>query len=140
MIEFQTDTTRTIASILFSGTAARCPDIRFIFSHGGGTMPYLIERFTELPKINKAVAPHVPDGVMHELNRFYYDTAQASHPGALSSLTKLFPVSQVLFGTDFPFRTSEEHVKGLETVGLSAADLQLIERDNAVKLLPRLKG
>jgi hypothetical protein len=49
-IEFATDTTRTITSILFSGTATRCKDIKFIFSHAGGTMPFLVERLTMLPK------------------------------------------------------------------------------------------
>ena len=39
MIEFGTDTTRTIADIVFSGNARRFSDIRWIFSHAGGTMP-----------------------------------------------------------------------------------------------------
>jgi predicted TIM-barrel fold metal-dependent hydrolase len=37
LIEFPHDSTRTITSLLFSGTFSRCPDIRFIFSHAGGT-------------------------------------------------------------------------------------------------------
>src|SRR5271170_7956834 len=45
VIEFGTDTTRAIAQLVFGGTAARFPDIKFIFSHAGGTMPFLIERF-----------------------------------------------------------------------------------------------
>ena len=137
IIEWGTDTTRTIASLLFSGTAARFRDIRFIFSHGGGTLPFLTERFVRLPQINKAVAPHVPNGVEAELRRFYYDTAQAAHPWALASLTRLIPVSQILFGTDFPYRTAIDHVKGLADFGFSAGDLQAIDRDNAARLLPR---
>jgi predicted TIM-barrel fold metal-dependent hydrolase len=46
IIELGTDTTRTIASLMFSGTAAKFPDIKFIFSHAGGTAPYLMQRFT----------------------------------------------------------------------------------------------
>jgi predicted TIM-barrel fold metal-dependent hydrolase len=137
IIEWGTDTTRTIASLLFSGTAARFRDIRFIFSHGGGTLPFLTERFVRLPQTNKAVAPHVPNGVEAELRRFYYDIAQAAHPWALASLTRLIPVSQILFGTDFPYRTAIDHVKGLADFGFSAGDLQAIDRDNAARLLPR---
>ena len=82
----------------------------------------------------------MPNGVEYELKRFYYDTAQVAHPMALASLTRLVPTSQVVFGTDFPYRTAADHVKGLAAYGFSASDLQAIERDNAVKLLPRLKA
>ncbi len=140
IIEWGTDTTRTIASLVFSGTAARCRDMKLIFSHGGGTMPFLTERFVRLPLINKSLAPRVPNGVEHELRRFYYDTAQASHPFALASLLKLVPVSQVVFGTDYPYRIAADHVKGLTDYDFSASDLQAIDRDNAVRLLPRLKA
>ncbi len=138
IIEWGTDTTRTIASLVFSGTAARCRNVKIIFSHGGGTMPFLTERFTRLPLINKNLAARVPNGVEHELRRFYYDTAQAAHPFALASLTRLVPVSQIVFGTDFPYRTAADHVKGLADYGFSAGDLRAIDRDNAVRLMPRL--
>ena len=139
IIEWGTDTTRTIASLVFSGTAARFHDVRVIFSHGGGTLPFLTERFVRLPLINKSLAARVPNGVEAELKHFFYDTAQAAHPYALASLTKLIPVSQIVFGTDFPYRTAIDHVKGLADFGFGASDLQAIERDNAVRLIPRLK-
>lgn len=140
VIEYGTDTTRTIASLVFSGAAAKFPDIRFIFSHAGGTMPFLAERFTRLPLANKDLESRVPNGVAYELKKFHYDVAQAAHPMALASLLKLIPVSQVVFGTDFPFRTAGDHVKGLADYGLAAADLRAIERENAVRLVPRLKA
>lgn len=140
IIEYATDTTRAIASLVVSGTATRFPDIRFIFSHAGGTLPFLTERLTRLPLANKDVDRRVPNGVLYELRKFHYDVAQAAHPMALASLLKLVPVSQVLFGTDFPFRTSLDHVKGLADYGFSAEESRAIERDNAVRLLPRLKA
>ena len=53
---------------------------------------------------------------------------------------QLVTPSQVLFGTDFPpGGTSAEYVKALAELGMfSAADVRAIERDNAVRLLPRL--
>ena len=38
MLEYPMDTARTIASLIVSETATRCPDVRFIFSHAGGTL------------------------------------------------------------------------------------------------------
>jgi 6-methylsalicylate decarboxylase len=138
VIEFGTDTTRTITDIVFSGTAARCPDLKFIFSHAGGTLPFLTERLVKMPVLDPKLAPRVPKGVMHELKRFYYDTAWAAHPGALASLTKLVDVSQILLGSDYPYRTGADNVQGLSEYGFSAADLKAIERGNAMRLIPRL--
>ncbi len=135
-IEFCTDTTRAIASVVFGGTAVRYPGVRFIFSHGGGTMPFIVERFTRLAA-RAEFKNKFPKGVLAELRRFYYEVAQAAHPGALSSLTRLVKVSQILFGTDFPYRSSKEIGKGLVDYGFNATELAAINRGNAVKLFPQ---
>jgi predicted TIM-barrel fold metal-dependent hydrolase len=137
VIEYTTDTTRAIANLLFKGVVTRYRDIRWIFSHGGGTVPFVAERLTRIPDTYKNLAASVPNGVMAELQRFYYDTAQASHPAALAALTKIFPISQLLWGTDFPFRRGEEYVKQQRDYGFSDSDLRKIGRDNALALLPR---
>jgi 6-methylsalicylate decarboxylase len=138
-IEFGTDTTRTIASLLFSGAAARYDQLQFIFSHAGGTMPFLIDRFVQLADL-PAFAGRLPDGLMSELRKFYYDTAQAANPTALNALTSLVEPSQVLFGSDYPYRTAADHVTGLHACGFGANDLRAIECDNARRLLPQLNG
>jgi predicted TIM-barrel fold metal-dependent hydrolase len=139
MIEWGTDTTRTIADIVFSGNAQKFRDIRWIFSHAGGTMPFLIERFVRHPLIEPKAKPTVPDGTLAELTRFYYDTAQTSNKAAMSALAAIIPTSQILFGTDFPYRTGIDHVNGLRDAGVfTEAQIADIERGNALKLLPRL--
>jgi predicted TIM-barrel fold metal-dependent hydrolase len=137
VLEYGFDTTRAITRILFSGTALRYRDIRWIFCHGGGTTPFLAERLVRAPGINKALTQYVPDGVMAELQRFHYDVAQIAHPMALAALTRLVPISQILWGTDFPFRFGTEYVKGLSEFGFGADDLRKIDRENALRLLPR---
>jgi len=139
-IEWGTDTTRAITNLLFSGTAARCPDVRMIFSHGGGTMPYLVERFTALAKSPK-FASQFPAGFAAEASKFYYDTAWTTNPEAMSALSKLVPISQILFGTDFPYLTAADQIKDLKECGVySAADLEKIENENALPLLPRFRA
>jgi predicted TIM-barrel fold metal-dependent hydrolase len=140
IIELGTDTTRTIASLVFGGTAAKFPDIKFIFSHGGGTLPFLIQRFQFLPTVRKDLQARMPEGVMHYLQGFYYDTASASTIYPLSSLMKLVSPSQVVFGTDFPFLTAKATAAELRGTGLfSAADLQAVERGNAERLMPKYR-
>jgi predicted TIM-barrel fold metal-dependent hydrolase len=136
VVEYGTDTSRAIARLLFSGAAARYPDIRWIFSHAGGTAPFLVERFLFQAR-NPQAAKQLPNGVMHELRKFYYDVAQAFDAPPLLGLKKMVPLSQIVFGTDFPFRTTEEHVKGLRESGVfNTQELHAIERDNALRLLP----
>ena len=140
LIEYGTDTTRAIASVLFDGNARRFRDIRWIFSHAGGTMPFLIERFVRHPILVPSVAPLFPEGVAAELRRFYYDTAQTPNAAAMSALSKVVPTSQIVLGTDFPYRTGLDHVKGLRDCGVfNEADLRMIEHDTALALLPGVR-
>jgi 6-methylsalicylate decarboxylase len=47
----------------------------------------------------------------------------------------------IVFGTDFPFRTTSEHVKGLAaSQTFSPDELRAIYRENAVRLLPQRAG
>jgi predicted TIM-barrel fold metal-dependent hydrolase len=141
LIEWGTDTTRTIGDIVFSGNAQKFRDIKWIFSHAGGTMPFLIERFVRHPQLEPKYKPTVPDGTLAELTRFYYDTAQTANKAAMSALTAIIPTSQILLGTDFPYRSGSDYVKGLRSAGVfNDAQLMDIERSNALKLLPRLNA
>jgi predicted TIM-barrel fold metal-dependent hydrolase len=138
-IEYATDSTRTIASVMFSGTAAKFPDIRWIFSHGGGTVPFLVGRFERLAVERKD--PYLKNGAAPQLRQFYYEIAQANHPGAFDALLELIPLSNVLFGTDYPLRPASEAVEGLTNYRkLTDTQRRIIDRENAERLIPRLKG
>jgi predicted TIM-barrel fold metal-dependent hydrolase len=139
VIEYGTDTTRAIAKMLFTGSAAKYAQMRVIYSHAGGTMPYLAERFMRAHQFSKAdLKARVPDGVVPALNRFYYDSAQAAHPYAMESFRQVIQLTQLLFGTDFPYRTAEDTAKGLEGCEFTDAERHAIDRGNAERLFPRL--
>ena len=137
-IEYATDSTRTIAHVVFSGTAAKYPDIRWIFSHSGGTLPFLTGRFVRLWQERKPA--HLPNGPMPEFAKFHYELAQGNTPGQIAALLKMVSVSQVLYGTDYPFREGAEVNDAIAAYGFSAADIRAIERENAAALLPRVRA
>ena len=136
-IEYGTDTTRAIVRMVYSGAAQRYPGIRIIFSHGGGTMPYLMTRFVNLHENSEGPQEH---DFQAEISRFFYDTAQTFNAIPMSALRQAVPLSQILFGTDYPYRSSKENTRGLESAKVFDHDeLEAITRSNALALLPRLR-
>jgi len=139
-IEYGTNTTRAIAKMVFSGASRRYPSMKVIWSHAGGTMPFLVRRFIKRVHESPEYQPVLPDGFVPEAQKFYYDCAQAPDAPAMASLKAVVPVSQILFGTDWPHLTTEEHVVGLQKSGVfSDAELKAIDRDNALRLMPTLR-
>jgi predicted TIM-barrel fold metal-dependent hydrolase len=138
-LDFPFDTTRAITSLLYGGTLARCRNIRWIFSHAGGALPFLAQRIARL-----AARPNfkekVPNGVIPELQRLYYDTALSANWFAFRSLLELVTTDKVLFGSDYPFApeaTLVATVKGLAEMNLGDDALRAIERENALALFPQ---
>jgi predicted TIM-barrel fold metal-dependent hydrolase len=140
IIEYGTDTTRTIASLIFSGTAQRCPDINFTFSHAGGTIGSLTDRFlvqiVSMPDYKQR--GFTSERVLKELRGFYYDMAQTANPMVMAALTRLVPVSQIVFGSDYPCRRAEEHVAGLSKI-FNNDELRAIDAGNTHRIMPQLK-
>lgn len=136
IMEYPFDTTRTIASLLFSGTLTRCADARFIFAHAGGTLPMLAHRIARWATIDKKLAQLVPNP-MAEFRKLYYDVVSATNPITLSAIRELAGIPQLLFGSDYPYWEPAMTAEGLGKLGLSKGDLYAIECGNALRLLPQ---
>lgn len=139
LVEFTADTTRCVFSLLFSGTLARCPDIRFVFCHAGASVPIFAGR-AHVMGMERIYAEKLPNGIDHELKKLHYDIALAANRPALLALFDYVAVSQVLLGTDYPFGGTAETLAGLEAFGLDAKDVDAVCRGNAERLLPGLSG
>ncbi len=139
--EFTFDTTRAVANMLYSGTLERYPSIRYIVTHAGGTIPYLAWRIagaSYLPELRDRAPKNDGLALLQEL---YYDTALSTSEFVFGALKEFVPMSQVLFGSDFPYigpavlqaeRYGLENSKVLDDAARAA-----IDRDNALTLFPR---
>ena len=135
-MEYGTDTTRAIMGVAFSGDAARFPDVRFIWSHAGGTVPFLAGQSKARPQRQRSFAEwlHGRDQEVllrprRRIESRRRGVAARTRQALAGALRHRFPA----------WRDQRGVCPGTRRLKLfSAADLRAIDRDNAVRLLPRL--
>ncbi|HQF03696.1 MAG TPA: amidohydrolase family protein [Phycicoccus sp.] len=148
--DFLLDTTRTAISLILSGALEQYDGIRFVLAHAGGFVPYIAHRILlttlrEEPKWKLAgMALNRKAEVarrMQMFKRFWFDIALSATPTTFPSLLAVADPAKVLFGSDFPFAPAMA-VKYMrqeyESIDLSKAVRQGIDRGNAEVLFPRL--
>jgi predicted TIM-barrel fold metal-dependent hydrolase len=140
MIEFTFDSTRAVVNLIFSGTTTRCPKVRFIVPHAGGTLPFLARR---IGMFARALAGGTPVAAEEHLRKLYYDLAGSPGSNALAPLLEMTERSHILYGSDYvhtPEAVVSAHLAELlSSKLLSADDFRAIARGNALALFPRLK-
>lgn len=134
-------TTRNILSVL-NDAAPKFPNITFLFSHAGGTVPMIIQRIVGRETAANLDKPAPPNSELALLRKFYYDTAAAFNAVAMGALKKVVGASQILFGTDFLGGTDLDQAKhiaeALYTCGVfTPEEVGAIERGNALRFLPQ---
>jgi predicted TIM-barrel fold metal-dependent hydrolase len=140
-MEFTFDTTRAAFNLAYTAALERYPDIRFLLSHAGGTVPYLVGPFDLLWFTDDALVERAPQGGSAYMRSLYYDTALSANPHALSSLTELVGADHILLGSDYPFApepATQMTVAGLVGFPFGAAARALVEQGTALDLLPSL--
>jgi 6-methylsalicylate decarboxylase len=124
------------------GIDLKYPNITFLFSHAGGTMPMVIQRIVGREAAQNLDKRAAPDSVLGRIRRFYCDTSQAYNSAAMGALKKVMTTEHILFGTDQLNAASEDNpkhtVEGLDACGVfDATELQAIYRGNALRLFPQ---
>jgi 6-methylsalicylate decarboxylase len=142
LIDFTADTTRAVAQLHYGNTFARTPNVKYIFSHAGGTIPYLAARFSVVDEMNVIPGGEERGTAADTFRRLYWDTAVAWRPPVLRVLHSVVGMGQVLFGTDYPYLRRDLAVACRHDVETSAElaseESHAVLADNALRLFPRL--
>jgi 6-methylsalicylate decarboxylase len=145
-VEWQTDTARAIFNLINdnggkASAATRSSNTHFIWSHGGGTLIGLMNRFLGYGNLSPQALARTPaaNSKLYHLRRFYYDTAQMTDFLQLGALKGLVGATQIVFGADYPYSTIVNHVEQLQNAELSVAELAGIDRQNALRILPKYR-
>lgn len=142
VIDYPHETTRTAADLLLSGTKSSFPNIRFILSHAGGTLPFLATRIAGSTMATKGHGTN-PQKVMQEIRSFYFDTALSTTPAQLKALLEIADHDKITFGSDVPYAPlsgSMQFAKSLEMFAGDSDLLDNINRGNAEKLFERCRN
>jgi len=147
VLEFMFDTTRMIANMVATGAKKRFSNIKIISTHGGGTIPFLVDRIQMLEHafvVGPGRLELSPEEVREGIASFYYDLTAATSEAQLEAILKLVPVSQLMMGLDFPLMPKSTFAPAIADVGrypaFSEADLQSLSYGNAGRLYPALKA
>ena len=144
LIDFTADTTRAVAQMHYSNRFARTPNIKYIFSHAGGTAPYVAGRWSIVDAMNVIPGAEERGTAADTLRRLYWDTAIAFGDPILQMLREVVGLDQVLFGSDHPYLRRDLAVgcvqKLTQTHAFTDAERAGVMSGNAIKLFPRFGG
>ena len=143
LIDFTADTTRAIAKLHYSNTFARTPNVKYIFSHAGGTMPFLATRLSIIDRMNVMPGAEERESADDTFRKLYWDTALSWRAPNLQMLRSVTGMGQVLFGSDYPYLRRDMAVSCRREVETSTElvgdESRAVLADNALKLFPRLR-
>jgi predicted TIM-barrel fold metal-dependent hydrolase len=141
LIDFPGDTTRMIAQMHYGGTFAETPDVKYVFSHAGGTAPYLAGRMAIVDEMQIMGDSSVTGTAAESFRRLYWDTALAWTDPVINHLRHISGIGKVVFGTDFPYVRNDLAFKGKVRLKsnpeLAAEEKTKIFGGNALELFPR---
>jgi predicted TIM-barrel fold metal-dependent hydrolase len=142
LLDYPVDTSRAIAKLHYSNTFARTPDIKYVFAHAGGAIPYLALRFAIVDEMNVIPGAQERGTFADALPRLYWDTASAFSDAVLHMLRSVTGLGNVVFGTDYPYPRDAISIAGLHqlqnTPELDDRERRAVLGASAARLIPRL--
>jgi 6-methylsalicylate decarboxylase len=142
LLDFPTDTNRAVAQMHYTNRFARTPNVKYIFSHAGGSIPYLAARFAIIDEMGFIPGGDQRGSAAGMFRRMYWDTALAASDPVLRMLRDVAGVDRILYGTDFPYLRRDLAVKSkqqiLQSSALNDSERRAILGGNASSLFPRL--
>jgi aminocarboxymuconate-semialdehyde decarboxylase len=142
LIDFPADTTRAIAQLHYGNTFARTPDVKYVFSHAGGTVPYLAGRFGIVDEMNVVPGAAERGSAAETFRRLYWDTALSWGDPVLRMLREVVGLDRVVFGSDFPYLRRDlavscrDHIEA--TPELTDGERTAVLGATGTTLIPRL--
>jgi len=130
------ETPLTFARLAYSGAFERWPNIRWVFSHLGGTLPMLVERLDGYWRQFEDCRENAPRPPSEYIRDLIFDTATKARP-ALRCGADVLGTDRLVFGTDYPHIPggSGPYIEALESLELDDGERADLMGGRARRLL-----
>ena len=136
LVGMPAETTRAICSLIFGGILEKYPNLKFAFSHGGGSFPFTLGRINhgfkvrpDLCAVNNNILPS------EYIGKFYIDSL-VHDKKTLEFLITIIGYEKIALGTDYPFPLGEKMPgKLIENLNISKNKKQRMLAGTAIEWL-----
>ncbi|MBA7646097.1 hypothetical protein ES703_53858 [subsurface metagenome] len=138
VIEFVFDTTICIGKLMTTGILRRFSNLKFVFAHFGGVMPFIKERFDTIYKMlrGRNIVKDLSALPSEYLKQIYVDTSGATSRSTLMSTLEMVGAEHTLWGSDYPGNPDiSASIDAIEELDIPAEEKKKILGTNTEQIL-----
>ena len=108
VLEYVFDVSMSLGKLMMSGILLKYSDVKLVFAHYGGVLPFVAERFdnTYLMLRKRDFVKDLDKLPSQYFNNLYFDSSGCKSAGALACALEVADADHVLFGSDYPANQS----------------------------------
>ena len=137
VLEYVFDVSVCIGKMMMSGIFLKFPQLKFIFAHYGGVLPFVKERFdtTYVMLRKRNFVKDISQLPSEYFKNLYFDTSGSKSPASLLCALEITDPSHILWGSDYPANQNIVDSKTvIESSHLTASQKSAIFSANALTL------
>lgn len=133
VVEYVFDVTMCLGKMMMSGVISRFKEVKFIFGHFAGVVPFIKDRFDATYQMlrQRAIVKDLGALPSEILKQVYVDTSGVKSASMLKMALEVFPAERILWGSDFPAkRDLVASIKAIEGLEIPQKNKEAILRKN----------
>lgn len=129
VVEYVFDMTVSVAKLMMSGIFTKFPEVKFIFGHFAGVVPFIKDRFDVTYQMlrQRQIVKDLGALPSQIFKKIYVDTSGVKSVSMLNMALETFSAKQILWGSDFPAkRDLVDSINTIEKLNLSKEEKEQI--------------
>ncbi|MDD3375280.1 MAG: amidohydrolase family protein [Candidatus Omnitrophica bacterium] len=138
VLQYMLDVSVCLGKMMMAQVFNKFPDVKFVFAHYGGVVPFLKERFdnTYMMLRKRNFVKDIGRNPSEYFKNLFFDTSGSKSLGALACALEVVSPDCIFFGSDSPANQDVAgSIKMIQSSSITEEDKQSILRKNALNLL-----